>query len=163
MSNVQVQRSITQETHQAGASVLLAVRLNDLERRAIGFHLSGRPIDAGNRAASQVLHREVHRAIQGLVMEYREAVQSDHATGTLLVSKETSGVWHVPKDGPERVANGWRCSILCDGREDTFEQLTVEAGIMALGNGPSAEDTASGSEERLCQKCARQFERDGES
>lgn len=139
--------------------MLLAVRLSDLERRAIGYRLSGRPIDAGNRAASEVLHRELHRVLQDLVMEYRESLVSEHATtGLFLVSKEGSGVWHVPKDEPERVTNGWQCSTMCDGRKDVFDQVTVRAGTSVLGL-PERDDV--GDEERLCRKCARQIEKDG--
>lgn len=128
--------------------MLLAVRLTDLERRAIGQRLSGRPLAVTNRSASRFLHDELHRVLGDLVLEYRESIRTEHGEqdSGLLVSKGSSAVWHQPRERPERAIDGWRCSTVCDKREELFDRamLSVDGGEV----------------ERLCIKCLRISDQD---
>lgn len=128
-----------------GLSVLLAVKLTDLERRAIGHRLTGRPIAVTNKSATQFLYDEIHRILTDVSIEYRESLISEHGTIAVpMVSRGDSGVWHLAKTEPERTTNGWSCAIECDSRVDVFDNALVPTKREELGEGG-----------RVCRKCVK--------
>lgn len=121
------------------SSMLLSLKLTQAERQAIGHHLTGKPIEVGNRVATRFLHDELRRVLREIVVDY--GVESDDKDVIFLVGKGDSPVWHIAQGEPTRDAEGWRCSVVCNSRPSTFDQATLNV----------KEDT----ERRLCRSCAR--------
>ena len=129
--------AVIDERRQMSASpMLLSLRLTRAERQAIGYHLTGKPVEVGNRVASRFLHDELRRTLKGVIVEY----EMDHEDELFLVGKGNSDVWHIAQGDPVRDEGGWKCAVVCDSRQGTYDRATM-----------SLED----AEARLCRNCVK--------